>query len=92
MQITRSIAVLALVLGALLTPQPAAACGIFLPLDGEAYVTELRGLIIRDGRIERVLVELTVAGDAAEAVWILPTPSFPDVGSGEARIFDELHE
>jgi hypothetical protein len=77
-----------------LTAQPAGACGcgIYLPQDGEASVSEEHVLIRWDGQSEDILMTLGVLGSSREAAVIFPVPTRATVKLGDARVFDELRE
>jgi hypothetical protein len=76
------------------TAQPAGACGcgIYLPQEGEASVSEEHVLIRWDGRSEDILMTLGVLGSSREAAVIFPVPTRASVKLGDARVFDELRE
>jgi hypothetical protein len=77
-----------------LTARPAGACGcgIYLPQDGEASVSEEHVLIRWDGQSEDILMTLGVLGSSREAAVIFPVPTRASVKLGDARVFDELRE
>ena len=77
-----------------LTARPAGACGcgIYLPQDGEASVSEEHVLIRWNGQSEDILMTLGVLGSSREAAVIFPVPTRASVKLGDARVFDELRE
>lgn len=80
-----------LVVGIALRPAASLeACGAYIPREGAAGMARERGLVLWDGRTERVLMELTVTGEAGEAAWIFPAPSPAVVELGDSVLLDEL--
>ncbi len=80
-----------LLVGIVLAPVAGAeACGAYIPREGEAGMARERGLVLWDGRTERVLMELSVTGEASEAAWIFPVPAPAVVELGDSAILDEL--
>src|SRR5512135_3714506 len=71
-------------------PVGACGCGIYLPQDGQASVSEEHVLIRWDGQTEDIVMTLGVLGSSHEAAVIFPVPTRATVQLGEARIFDEL--
>lgn len=87
----RKVLPLALLVGMVLAPAASGeACGAYIPREGEAGMARERGLLIWDGRTERVLMELSVTGEASEAAWIFPVPAPAVVELGDSAILDEL--
>jgi hypothetical protein len=74
------------------TPAGACGCGIYLPREGEASVSEEHVLIRSDGQSEDILMTLGVLGSSREAAVIFPVPTRATVKLGDARVFDELRE
>lgn len=81
-----------IMLGLAFGPLRAEACGAYIPQEGEADRAQERGLILWDGQLEQIMMELDVTSDAREAAWIFPTPSPATVELGDARLFDELED
>ncbi|MFF5492662.1 DUF2330 domain-containing protein [Streptomyces aquilus] len=78
-------------LGSLIAPAYAYGCGAVVP-DAARVVTVAREVsVVRwDGRRERIVMRLTVAGDSDRAAWIMPVPHRADVTLGDPALFDEL--
>ncbi|KXK12787.1 MAG: hypothetical protein UZ14_CFX002002023 [Chloroflexi bacterium OLB14] len=76
----------------IVTPVEACGCGIYIPLDGEASVSEELVLIRWDGQTEDIIVTLGVLGGSSEAAVIFPVPAQADVKLADAEIFDALQE
>lgn len=74
------------------TPAQACGCGVYIPLEGEADVTQERALIRWDGQTEDIVMALDVQGDGAEAAWILPVPAPATFQLGDAQLFETLQE
>jgi len=74
------------------TPAYACGCGIYVPRDGDANVTQERGLVRWDGQREDIVMSLGVLGSSKEAAIILPIPARGDVRLADAKVFDELDE
>lgn len=74
------------------TPAQACACGIYVPLDGEASVTEELVLIRWDGQTEDIVMTLGVLGSSSEAAVVFPVPARAEVQLADAEIFDALQE
>ena len=73
-------------------PAGACGCGIYLPQDGQASVSEEHVLIRWDGQSEDILMTLGVLGSSREAAVIFPVPTRAVVKLGDSRVFDELRE
>ncbi|MCC6501119.1 MAG: DUF2330 domain-containing protein [Anaerolineales bacterium] len=74
------------------TPAQACGCGIYVPLDGEASVSEELVLIRWDGQTEDIVMTLGVLGSSSEAAVVFPVPARADVKLADAEIFDALQE
>jgi hypothetical protein len=70
----------------------ACGCGIYIPRDGDAQVTQERSLLHWDGQRETIVMSLGVLGGSRQAAIILPVPSQAEVKLADAKIFDELDE
>jgi hypothetical protein len=90
----RRILIICIVLAAALTASTAYACGcgMYVPSDGDAEVSQERALIRWDGSTEDIVMSLGVLGSSSEAAVIMPVPSRADVQLGDATLFDELDE
>ncbi len=73
-------------------PAGACGCGIYLPREGQASVSEEHVLIRWDGQSEDILMTLGVLGSSREAAVIFPVPARATVKLGDARVFDELRQ
>ena len=73
-------------------PADACGCGIYIPLEGQASVSEEHVLIRWDGQTEDIVMTLGVLGSSKEAAVIFPVPAQATVKLGDARLFDELRE
>lgn len=72
---------------------PAYACGCgAMVTDGEAEltVTHETSVVRWDGGTQDIVMQLSVAGDAPDAAWIMPVPGRAEVSLGERELFDEL--
>jgi hypothetical protein len=74
------------------TPAGACGCGIYLPLEGEASVSEEHVLIRWDGQTEDIVMTLGVLGSSKEAAVIFPVPTRATVKLADAAVFDALEE
>lgn len=70
----------------------ACGCGIYIPQDGDAQISQERSLLHWDGQREEIVMSLGVLGGSKQAAIILPVPSQADVKLADAKIFDELDE
>lgn len=68
----------------------ACGCGVYIPRDGDARVSQERAVIRWDGKNEDIVMALGVLGKSKEAAVILPVPSRATVKLGDAKIFDAL--
>lgn len=86
--------ILALLLALALAVQPAAACGcgIYVPRNGDAQVSQEHALLRWDGQTEDLVMSLGVLGSSQQAAVILPVPTQADMKLGDASVFDELAE
>lgn len=73
-------------------PAEACGCGIYVPREGNAQVSQERAVIRWDGTREDVIMSLGVLGSSHEAAVILPVPAQAQVQLGNAKIFAELDE
>jgi hypothetical protein len=73
-------------------PAGACGCGIYLPLEGEASVSEEHVLIRWDGQNEDIVMTLGVLGSSREAAVIFPVPTRAAVKLADGKVFDELRE
>lgn len=73
-------------------PAQACGCGIYVPLDGEASVSEELVLIRWDGQTEDIVMTLGVLGSSSEAAVVVPVPARAEVQLADAEIFDALQE
>ncbi|MFI9464636.1 DUF2330 domain-containing protein [Streptomyces xiamenensis] len=72
-------------------PAYACGCGGMVTGPGQRLTVEQETSAVRwDGETEQIVMSLTVAGDAAEAAWIMPVPSRAEVSLGDPELFDEL--
>lgn len=74
------------------TPAEACGCGIYVPLDGEASVSEELVLIRWDGQTEDIVMTLGVLGSSSEAAVVFPVPAPAEVKLADAEVFDALQE
>lgn len=70
----------------------ACGCGIYIPRDGDANVSQERALIRWDGQRQDIVLSLGVLGGSKEAAIILPVPAQADVKLADVKLFDELAE
>ncbi len=70
----------------------ACGCGIYIPRDGSASVSQERSLVRWDGTREDIVMSLGVLGGSKQAAIILPIPSRADVKLADGKVFDELDE
>lgn len=70
----------------------ACGCGVYIPREGDANVSQERALIRWDGQTEDIVMALGVLGQSKEAAVILPVPSPAKVKLGDAKVFDALQE
>jgi hypothetical protein len=68
------------------------ACGIPVPQGGDLGKANEQGIVIWDGTVEQVLMEMTITGDADEAAWIFPSPSPATAQLGDPGLFEELEQ
>jgi len=73
-------------------PAGACGCGVYLPLDGEAGVSEEHVLIRWDGQTEDIVMTLGVLGSSREAAVIFPVPARATVQLADGKVFDALRE
>ncbi|MDG9704911.1 DUF2330 domain-containing protein [Streptomyces sp. DH37] len=74
-------------------PAHACGCGGMVPAGGTTVSVREETSVVRwDGRTERIVMRLTVGGDASEAAWIMPVPGRATVELGDRALFDELEE
>lgn len=87
---------LAVVLATVLTfaakPAQACGCGVYIPRDGQASVSEEHVLIRWDGQTEDIVMTLGVLGSSKEAAVIFPVPTRATVKLADAGVFDALQE
>ncbi|RKN05412.1 DUF2330 domain-containing protein [Streptomyces radicis] len=72
---------------------PAYACGcggMVTDPDDTIAVERETSVVTWDGTTERIVMSLTVGGDATEAAWIMPVPHRAEVALGERELFDDL--
>lgn len=84
--------VIAMTLALAAQPAEACGCGIYLPQDGEASVSEEHVLIRWDGQTEDIVMTLGVLGSSKEAAVIFPVPTRATVKLADPKIFDALRE
>lgn len=78
-------------LAALARPAHACGCGALVTGAGQQLtVARETSALHWDGETERIVMSLTVTGDAAEAAWIMPVPSRAEVTLGDPALFDDL--
>jgi hypothetical protein len=70
----------------------ACGCGIYIPRDGDAQVSQERSLLRWDGQRQEIVMSLGVLGASKQAAIVLPVPSQADVKLADAKMFDELEE
>jgi hypothetical protein len=70
----------------------ACGCGIYIPREGEANVSQERALVRWDGQRQDIALSLGVLGASKEAAIILPIPSRAEVQLADVDLFDELTE
>src|SRR5581483_11425255 len=70
----------------------ACGCGIYIPREGEAAVSQERSLVRWDGTREDIVMSLGVLGGSKQAAIILPIPSHADVKLADGKVFEELDE
>ncbi len=70
----------------------ACGCGIYIPREGDATVSQERALVRWDGQREDIVLSLGVLGGSQQAAIILPVPSQADVKLADANLFDQLAE
>ncbi|MEU8138434.1 DUF2330 domain-containing protein [Streptodolium elevatio] len=90
---TAAVLVLALLIqaGWVIRPAWACGCGAMVPADQATLrVGEETSAVSWDGVTERIIMRLSVSGDAAEAAWIMPVPSRATLDLGDAQLFDRL--
>lgn len=89
--LTALIAMLGACIG--LVPQPAEACGVFVP-GPEGQPVEQTGetiVFVQDGGFIEAHVQITYDGDdAAGFSWVLPVPQVPEIEVGSQRFIDAL--
>lgn len=73
-------------------PVEACGCGVYLPLEGEASVSEEHVLIRWDGQTEDIVMTLGVLGSSREAAVIFPVPTRATVKLADGKVFDALQE
>jgi hypothetical protein len=73
-------------------PVQACGCGVYLPLEGQASVSEEHALIRWDGQTEDIVMTLGVLGGSKEAAVIFPVPTQATVKLADAKVFDALRE
>ncbi len=83
---------LALSMSFAVTPAEACGCGIYIPLEGEASVSEEHVLIRWDGKTEDIVMTLGVLGSSSEAAVIFPVPTKAEVQLANGEVFDTLQE
>ncbi|MER6788198.1 DUF2330 domain-containing protein [Streptomyces sp. NPDC000658] len=85
------VTLLAIQLGSLVSPAFACGCGALLP-GGQRQIAVCREVsVVRwDGARERIVMSLTVDGDAERAAWIMPVPHRATVRLGDPELFDQL--
>lgn len=72
---------------------PAYACGCGAMVTGdEAQLTVTRetSVLRWDGATQDIVMQLSVAGDAPEAAWIMPVPDRAEVSLGDRALFEDL--
>lgn len=87
-----SAVVIAVILAFTAQPVEACGCGFYLPLEGEASVSEEHVLIRWDGHTEDIIMTLGVLGSSREAAVIFPVPTRATVKLTDAKVFDVLRE
>lgn len=83
---------IAITLALAATPAEACGCGIYLPLEGEASVSEEHVLIRWDGQTEDIVMTLGVLGSSKEAAVIFPVPTRATVKLADGKVFDALRD
>jgi hypothetical protein len=73
-------------------PTEACGCGVYIPHDGDAFVSQEQALLTWDGATEQIVMSLGVLGSSKEAAVILPVPSRATVKLGDGKIFDQLRD
>lgn len=84
--------IIAMSMAFVVTPAEACGCGIYVPLDGEASVTEELVLLRWDGQTEDIVMTLGVLGGSSEAAVVVPVPAQAQVKLADAQVFDALQE
>ncbi|MDT0445765.1 DUF2330 domain-containing protein [Streptomyces johnsoniae] len=72
---------------------PAYACGcggMVTDPDTPVTVEQETSAVSWDGTTQRIVMSLTVGGEASEAAWIMPVPSRAEVELGDRELFDDL--
>jgi hypothetical protein len=86
--------VLALCFGAMVSsvaaPAWACGCGMYIPDQAGATITDERALIAWDGSTEDILMSFNVSGSSDRAAWVMPVPSAAEVSLGDPQAFGEL--
>lgn len=89
---TRSILAGAGLVGSLLAPSSALACGGFfcsnVPMD-QSKERIIFGIDPVEGKVE-VHVQIFFQGEAEKFAWVVPVPDVPDVGLGSDALFQQL--
>lgn len=70
----------------------ACGCGIYIPREGDANVSQERALVRWDGQREDIVLSLGVLGGSKQAAIIMPVPAKADVKLADVNLFDQLTE
>jgi len=75
----------------LVAPRETVADGMVIP-QPSYYVqeTDQKAVIWHDGKTETLIISITFRGDSDEFVWVIPTPSKPEVVQGVDELFTGL--
>ncbi|WP_442810169.1 DUF2330 domain-containing protein [Streptomyces sp. NBC_01197] len=85
------LALLGVQLGSLVAPAYACGCGALVHDPASRLNVDRETSAVRwDGHSEQIVMSLTVAGNAAQAAWIMPVPHRATVTLGDNALFDAL--
>lgn len=71
---------------------PACACGAVPMRDPGARIAGETGLIVWDGKTERIDMVMAMTGSSKEAAWIMPTPADTELALGDKKVWPKLRE
>ena len=57
----------------------------------DLYEPEQKAIIIHENNLETLILQVSAQGNISNFVWIIPTPTYPNVEKGNSELFSDLH-